>query len=104
MADYSAIRAELKEQLRRLVARAEEIDNNLREPGDSDWEDRAVEAEGDEVLSQVGNLAMTEIAQIKDAIHRIDEGKYGKCTRCGATIPEERLAAIPYATTCTGCA
>ena len=31
---------------------------------------------------------------------RIDAGTYGTCSVCGAAIPEERLAAVPYATLC----
>ena len=104
MSDYTELRAELEEQLRLLVARAEKIDDDLSEPGDEDWEERATESEDDEVLESVGNLALKEIAQIKHALHQIDEGTYGKCTRCGEKIPQARLEAIPYATTCTGCA
>ena len=104
MADSSALRAQLEEQLRQLVARAEEIDNDLSEPADEDWEERATESEGDEVLESVGNLALTEIEQIKHALHQIDEGAYGKCMTCGAEIPKARLEAVPYATKCVDCA
>lgn len=76
----------------------------MSEPGDDDWEERATESEGDEVLASVGNLALKEIAQIKHALHQIDEGTYGICTKCGEKIPKARLKAIPYATNCTGCA
>ena len=40
------------------------------------------------------------IAEIDDALGRIESGTYGTCAVCGAVIPEERLAAIPYATLC----
>ncbi len=104
MSDYSEIRATLEEKLQYLAARAEGIDDDLREPGSDDWEERAVESEDDEVLASVGNLALKEIADIKRAIKQIDEGTYGKCSRCGKKIPTERLEAIPYATTCMHCA
>lgn len=104
MTEYAAIRAQLEEQLRLLVDRAEGIDDDLSEPGDDDWEERATESEGDEVLASVGNLALKEIDQIKHALHQIDAGTYGTCSRCGERIPKARLKAIPYATTCTGCA
>ena len=103
MTDYTKLRTELEAQLRELVARAEGIDNDLRKPGDNDWEERATESEGDEVLASVGDLAIDEIEQIKHALHKIDEGTYGKCTRCGQQIPQERLEVVPNATTCTGC-
>ena len=104
MTDYSEIRAELEKQLQYLVARAEEIDHDLSEPGDDDWEERATESEGDEVLASVGNLTLNEIADIKRALRQMDQGTYGTCSKCGQNIPKERLEAIPYATTCMQCA
>ena len=44
-----------------------------------------------------------EIEQIKRAIYRIDHGKYGVCSGCGKPIAQERLEAMPYASTCTHC-
>jgi DnaK suppressor protein len=43
------------------------------------------------------------IAEIDAALARIDEGTYGTCVRCGSTIAEERLEAMPYATMCIEC-
>ncbi len=104
MSDYSQIRVDLEDKLRELVSRAREIDNDLSEPGDEDWEERAMEQENDEMLASLGNATLKEIEQIKDAIHKIDHGSYGVCDRCGAKIPKARLEALPFATTCTGCA
>lgn len=38
------------------------------------------------------------------ALRRIDDGTFGRCEHCGATIPEERLDALPAARHCTRCA
>ena len=43
------------------------------------------------------------LASIDDALARIDLGTYGTCVNCGKPISEERLAAIPWATTCIDC-
>jgi len=43
------------------------------------------------------------IAEIDAALRRIDEGTYGTCIRCGTTVAEERLEAMPYATMCIEC-
>jgi RNA polymerase-binding protein DksA len=43
------------------------------------------------------------VREIDAALGRIDEGTYGTCGRCGRQIPEERLAAVPYATLCVDC-
>jgi RNA polymerase-binding protein DksA len=40
------------------------------------------------------------LADIDQALERIDAGTYGTCVVCGDPIPEERLAAVPYATLC----
>jgi DnaK suppressor protein len=102
--DYTNRRAELEALLNDRIARTERIEEDLSQPGDDDWEERAVELEDDETLSSMGNLSLSEIEQIKHALYCIDHGTYGTCTRCGATIAPERLELIPFATTCVTCA
>jgi RNA polymerase-binding transcription factor DksA len=43
------------------------------------------------------------IEQIDAALARIDAGTYGACTKCGTTIPEERLELRPFTATCVAC-
>lgn len=43
------------------------------------------------------------LKDIKDAIKRIDENKFGKCAFCGKDISAERLEVIPYARLCIEC-
>ena len=43
------------------------------------------------------------MAQIDDALHRIDDGSYGSCAKCGAQIPPERLEVLPHARFCVPC-
>lgn len=40
------------------------------------------------------------LAEIDEALARIENGTYGICVACGRPIPEERLEAVPYATLC----
>ena len=42
--------------------------------------------------------------QIDGALTRIENGSYGRCEKCGGTIPKSRLDAIPYAAQCVQCA
>jgi RNA polymerase-binding protein DksA len=42
--------------------------------------------------------------QVQGALRRLDDGTFGICERCGASIGEERLKAIPYASLCIECA
>ena len=41
--------------------------------------------------------------QVADALHRIDDGSYGRCTRCREPIHFERLMVFPETRTCKGC-
>jgi RNA polymerase-binding transcription factor DksA len=44
------------------------------------------------------------LADIKDALERIDAGTYGLCEVCGAEIPPARLEARPASVRCVACA
>lgn len=43
------------------------------------------------------------LAQVEDALSRIDEGTYGFCQRCGDPIDIARLRVLPFATLCIRC-
>jgi DnaK suppressor protein len=45
-----------------------------------------------------------EVARIKAALARIDEGEYGYCTTCGEEIAAKRLATDPTIPICIRCA
>ena len=51
------------------------------------------------VLAEIAD----RIAAVDDALRRLDEGRYGRCLGCGATIADDVLAADPLATTCPTC-
>jgi len=40
------------------------------------------------------------LSDIDGALGRIEDGTYGKCTKCGAEIPSARLEAYPWAALC----
>ena len=44
-----------------------------------------------------------KLAQIDDAIERIEENTYGLCEECGVKIPKARLKVLPFATYCVEC-
>lgn len=43
------------------------------------------------------------LAQVEEALGRIDEGTYGICQRCGDPIDVARLRVLPFATLCIRC-
>lgn len=44
-----------------------------------------------------------KLAQIDDALDRIEENTYGLCEECGIKIPKARLKVLPFAIFCVEC-
>jgi RNA polymerase-binding transcription factor DksA len=97
-------KALLEGRMEELGVRLEAIDDELASHNSADWEELAVEREGDEVLEATGSAGLAEIAQIRMALSRIADGSYGHCARCGEEIAEERLKALPWTPHCRSCA
>lgn len=91
-------------RLAELDTRLHDIESELEEPISKDWEESAVEREGDEVLEALGQSGQEEIARILAALKRVREGEYGFCARCGDEIAAARLDVVPDAPLCTTCA
>lgn len=104
MTDYSMIKAKLQAQLSELEERAKRIEFRLSDPGSPDWEENAALHANDEVLNTLGDLSENDIHEIRWAIERIENGTYGICVQCEKKIPEARLAALPFTSTCVHCA
>lgn len=96
--------ATLRARLAELDGRLHEIEDTLESHNDRDWEDLAVEREGDEVLEDLGTAGQAEILQIRAALKRIDNGEYGACVKCGTEISQERLDVLPATPFCKNCA
>jgi DnaK suppressor protein len=43
------------------------------------------------------------LKEVESALHRMDEGIYGCCERCGNDIDFARLKAVPQTTLCMAC-
>lgn len=54
-------------------------------------------------LERLGAAERLELRRIDAALERLEEGHYGTCATCGATIEARRLKALPWAVRCTGC-
>ena len=104
MPDTDAARARLEAQLAELEGRLERIAADLAEPLAADSSEQAVETEDDAALEGQAALITREIASIRRALERIDEGTYGECVQCGTEIAEGRLEARPEAALCIECA
>lgn len=104
MPQMRALKDRLDLRLAKLQEKAHHIDETLRQPHSSDWEDNATESEDDEVLEDMGNHILDEISEIKAALKRLEIGTYGVCTHCGDPINYKRLSALPYTAHCVKCA
>ena len=105
-----ARRAELLELRERILRAAHDIvedDTDEGElsnaAGDQHLADHARDMLDREVDESLDENAEVIVHEIDAALERIDAGTYGTCTRCGKPIPEERLAAVPYAVLCVTC-
>lgn len=73
-------------------------------PGETEDEDEAVDEEkkyGENVA--VSSDLIDLLTDVKQALQKIAEGKYGSCKNCDQYIPEDRLKAYPAAATCLEC-
>jgi RNA polymerase-binding protein DksA len=103
----ATLRRTLAAERRRLAGRVERIETDVRHrdaPLDADADDQAIQLENDPVLDALDEQGRRRLAEIDAALHRLDEGSYGVCTRCEEAIARERLLALPTATTCARCA
>ena len=91
------LEAELSKRLKQLSA-------DRSKSHSSDSSEQAVERENDEVIDQLENDTREELIHVQQAIHRIEAGNYGICTKCEEEISAARLQAIPYSTLCINCA
>lgn len=89
-----------------VIARINEIENELREKDLSlseDDGDRAAQTQYKIALERLDRTERNELEKINQALERIKRGDYGKCLSCGEEISEKRLKALPYASQCMDC-
>ncbi len=95
MPDTTSYAAKLTTRRATLGGEVRAIEDALDDAPPKDWEDRAGERQGDEVLEALGTHDLEELRRIDAALARIDAGTFGICAKCGDEIAEERLAAVP---------
>jgi len=65
--------------------------------GVKDVADQSVKDVSQEIEYRLSERESQLVADIDQALLRMDEGSYGVCARCGKDIPERRLDAVPTA-------
>ena len=104
MTDWSAQEKTLRARRAELTGEIAGIEEALEEPVPKDWEDAAVERQGDDVLQALGTHDAAELRRIDAALARIADGSYGICKTCGEDISAERLETLPDTPFCRNCA
>src|SRR5277367_5046711 len=59
-----------------------------------DYTDAATASEGTSEATEEGSIVSQTLEEVQDALRRIEDGTYGKCTVCGRAIAPARLEAI----------
>src|SRR5689334_4591416 len=91
--DLVASRASLAEAVQELC--------DLRE---QDAASRIRARQDAEILGELDDRELVELLEIRDAVARIESGRFGRCVKCGEKIAPMRLEATPWISTCLACA
>lgn len=102
--DLETQKKALLERREALTAHLITVEHSLDEMPPKDWEDRASERQGDEVLESLGITEQAEVRRIDAALDRIKAGTYGTCQVCGEAISDARLELLPDTPFCKNCA
>jgi DnaK suppressor protein len=95
---YDVLRERLLKQKQEIKAGQESADD-----GTDDLVDRANAAYNRELMFSLSDTERTMLLQIEEALHRMRESAYGRCSNCSRPIAPLRLEAVPWARFCIDC-
>jgi DnaK suppressor protein len=99
---------EQEKTMARIVALTAELDDIVAATADANVDDEH-DPEGSTIaferarVSTLLSQGRAYLEELELARHRVEDGTYGICERCGSAIPPERLRARPVARTCIQC-
>ena len=85
-------------------ARADAIRQDLARSHSADSTEQAAERQNDEVLEALLAESEAALRQAEKARERLQQGSYGRCSKCGEAISAARLAVMPMTCCCVQCA
>src|SRR5262252_2143416 len=108
MMDTASISRVLTERLESLDAELAELTAVPRDPATAVSFGKRIgdgTTEAIERMTKVGTAEQLSVmrADVVRALEKIEDGTYGLCDRCGASIPDERLEARPWSVLCVSC-
>lgn len=99
-----AIQEAIQEKLvRERAAILARISGLERDAGNLELDTDGVPPSGYEREQAISAVLDSRLADIDNALSRLQNGTYGVCADCGAQIPPRRLEALPFATLCVQC-
>jgi DnaK suppressor protein len=93
----------LQAKERELRADIARLEGEARGSGEGEVRDSIDDATSSQITSESleeESLASQTLIQVQDALKRIEDGTYGKCSACGRPIEAARLEAVPWAAYC----
>jgi DnaK suppressor protein len=99
---------QIRDDLLRTLSKLERNVNKVAKPADLDQTSigrlsriEALQMQG--MTQGLQEREQVQLAQVTDALRRIEQGTYGACVECGVTIQFERLLVFPETPSCTTC-
>ncbi len=104
------LRSRLESEQKRLLVELEQI-KTTSQPSDERREGSPFgkrEEEATESFELEKRLAMEKqikehLVEVEHALHKLDDGTYGRCDICGQPIDPARLEVLPQANLCMNC-
>ena len=93
----------LRDKERELQSSLAGLEGEASSSGEAEVRDSTDDATSSEETSESldeGALVSGTLEQVQDALRRLNDGTYGKCTVCGRPIEHARLEAVPWTPYC----
>ncbi|AKG52941.1 putative DNA-binding protein [Dehalogenimonas sp. WBC-2] len=106
---YQELKARLKDDHQRLV---EQLETSKASAPQEDRREGSPFGKREEEATETADLEnrlalekriLDQIAEVDDALVKLEKGTFGKCEMCGQTLDPARLAILPYAKLCVAC-
>jgi RNA polymerase-binding protein DksA len=112
LVDSKALTERLLEERERVLSEISELDEDLSKsleessgesPHDQHMAENATATLGREIDLTLQDNAKATLIKIDRAMHKLEDGTYGQCDKCGKPIGAGRLEIAPYSTLCVDC-
>jgi DnaK suppressor protein len=103
LAQFKKRLIEKQRQLTEEVGRTALYGKDQEDDSIKDLGDQANTAYTREFFFELGNGDRRLLRDVVAALRKIDDGSFGDCERCGETIGDKRLDALPFARYCITC-